>query len=66
MQIRHVRPAVLEVTLHAYELSALIAAARWAVEGARGDLPPEALEQLKRVLSDYDGGLQRSGTNASR
>jgi hypothetical protein len=65
MQIRHVRPAVLEVTLHAYELSALIAAARWAVEGGKGDMPSEALEQLKRVLAGYEGGLQRSRTNTA-
>jgi len=60
MRIRHVRPAVLEVTLHAYELSALIAAARWAVEGSRGDMPPEALEQLTQVLADYEESLQRA------
>jgi hypothetical protein len=59
MRIRHIRPAVLEVTLHAYELSALIAAARWAAEGAEGELAPEALDQLKQVLANYEASLQR-------
>lgn len=54
MQIEKRSPVVLRVTLHAYELSALVAAARWAVEGAEGELPPEARAQLRRVLASYD------------
>lgn len=61
MRIRHTRPAVLEVTLHAYELTALIAAARWAVEGARGEMTAEAREQLAQVLANYEAGL-KNGT----
>jgi len=66
MRIRHVRPAVLEVTLHAYELSALIAAARWAVGGAEGDMHPEAQEQLRQVLDNYEEGLKRNQANPAR
>jgi len=58
MRIRQVRPAVLEVTLHAYELTALVAAARWAVEGARGKMTAEAQDQLKQVLANYEAGLK--------
>jgi hypothetical protein len=60
MRIQRVRPAVLEVTLHAYELSALIAAARWAVEGGRGEMETEALDQLRQVLTNYDEALRKS------
>jgi hypothetical protein len=66
MRIRHVRPAVLQVTLHAYELTALIAAARWAVAGAPGEMSAEARDQLRTVLENYDTGLarQESGQEA--
>jgi hypothetical protein len=60
MRIQRIRPAVLEVTLHAYELSALIAAARWAVEGGRGEMEAEALDQLRQVLTNYDEALRKS------
>jgi hypothetical protein len=60
MHIRHVRPAVFEVTLHAYELSALIAAARWAAEGAEGELAPDAREQLGQVVANYEESMQRA------
>lgn len=52
MKVERERPQVLRLTLHAYELSALIAAARWAAE--KGDLPTESAEQLRRVLASYD------------
>lgn len=54
MKIDRLRPTVLRVTLHAYELSALVAAARWVVEGAEGELSPEAQDQLRQVLENYD------------
>jgi hypothetical protein len=57
MRVERIRPTVLQVTLSAYELSALVAGARWAVEGAEGDLPPEAVEQLRQVLARYDAAL---------
>ena len=57
MKVRRVRPQVLEVTLHVLELSTLVSAARWALDDAKGELPPEAREQLRRVLDDYDAEL---------
>lgn len=62
MKIERIRPAVLQLTLSAYELSALIAAARWAAEGAKGDLAPEAVEQLKQVLTSYEAASRQLGS----
>lgn len=53
MRIQRVRQAVLHVTLSAYEMAALVAAARWVPEGAEGELPPEALDQLWKVVAGY-------------
>ncbi len=58
MKIERIRPTVLQVTLSAYELSALIAAARWVAEGAQGELAPEALEQLRQVLASYEAAAR--------
>lgn len=64
MRIERPRPTVFRVTLHAYELSALVAAARWVVEGAEGEppgeLPPEAVDQLRQVLDSYDEEVRRT------
>jgi len=62
MTVERLRPTVLRVTLHAYELSALIAAARWVAEGAEGDLPKEAVDQLRQVLESYDAETRRLGS----
>ncbi len=62
MKIERIRPAVLQVTLSAYEISALIAAARWVVEGAQGELAPEALEQLQQVLASYETASRQLGS----
>lgn len=59
MTVERLRPTVLRVTLHAYELSALLAAARWVAEGAEGDLPKEAVDQLRHVLGNYDAEVRR-------
>lgn len=59
MKVEKERPTVFTVTLHAYELSALIAAARWAVEGGEGDLPEEAVNQLREVIKSYDAEIER-------
>ncbi len=58
MQIERLRPTVLRVTLHAYELATLAAAARWAADGAEGELNPEVREQLDDVLAGYDEALR--------
>lgn len=59
MRIERTRPNVLQVTLHTYELSALVAGARWAVEGAEGELTEEAKKQLRSVLESYDEEVRR-------
>jgi hypothetical protein len=59
MRIDKLRPTVFQVTLHAYELSALVAGARWAAEN--GDLPADAREQLEDVLAEYDAEFTREG-----
>ena len=50
----------MRVTLHSLELAALIAAARWAVDGAEGDLPSDAVDELRQVLASYDTELTRT------
>lgn len=59
MRIERAGVASFHVTLHAYELAALASAARWAVEGAQGELPAEARDQLGQVLAQYESQLQR-------
>lgn len=59
MTVEQVRPAVFQVTLHAYELAALMAAARWVAGGAEGDLPSEAAGPLQEVLARYDAERER-------
>jgi hypothetical protein len=54
VEIRRPRPGVVEMTLHAYQLATLVAAARWVVEGAQGDLTSDAMDQLRKVLASYD------------
>ena len=53
------RPGVLRMTSHVYELAALIAAARYVAEAAPTDVPAELIEQLKQVLDSYDGQAAR-------
>ncbi len=57
MQLERVRQSVLRLTLHAYELAALIAAARLVAE--KDELPEEAAEQLRQVLASYDEATRR-------
>lgn len=59
MRIEPARPGILRVTLHVYELSALVAAARWAAEGAQGEISSEGRDQLRQVLASYDGERKR-------
>ena len=60
MQLERVRPSVLRLTLHAYELAALIAAACLVAE--KDELPEEASEQLRQVLASYDEATRRPDT----
>lgn len=59
MKLERPRPAVLRVTLSAHEMAALIAAARWAVEGGGGDLPSEAQDRLRQVVASYAAAVAR-------
>jgi hypothetical protein len=61
VKLERVRPNVFTVTLASQELSALVAAARMAMEVMEHDLnaPPEARELLARVLRDYDAARER-------
>ena len=59
MHVERVRPSVLRLTLHAYELAALIAAARLVAQKGVDELPEEAAEQLRRVLASYDEATRR-------
>lgn len=65
MKVERVRPSVLRLTLHAYELAALIAAARWAAEKGDGELPAESVEQLRQVLGSYDEATRHVTTPKS-
>jgi hypothetical protein len=63
VQLERVRPTVLRLTLHAYELAALIAAARLEAEKDEvPEVPEEASEQLRQVLASYDEATRRPDT----
>lgn len=47
------------LTLSSYELSALIAAARWVSEGAKGELTSDATNNLNQLLNNYDHSLSK-------
>jgi hypothetical protein len=65
MHIQRIRSTRVQVSLHPYELAVLIAAARWVVEGTEGEMPPEAVEQLRHVLSSYDEAVQEIAPSAA-
>jgi hypothetical protein len=58
MNIERMNLTVLRITLHTYEMAALISAARWVTEGAEGNLPDEAVDQIEKVLESYDTAKQ--------
>lgn len=64
MELDRVRPTVLRMTLHAYELAGLMAAARYVVDSAPPEVPDGAREQLRGLLADYDEGLRRLAPSA--
>ena len=57
---------VFYLTLSGYELATLISAARWAVEGAKGELTAEAVNQLKQVVSNYDRAADKLAKQESK
>jgi hypothetical protein len=66
VELDRVRPTVLRVTLHAYELAGLMAAVRYVVDSAPSEVPDAAREQLRGLLADYDEGLRRLATVPER
>lgn len=54
MRLEWARPGVVRATAHAFEIAALVSAARLVAESAPPEMPPEALDQLRQVLRDYD------------
>jgi len=59
MQIERLRPTAFQITIHPFELAALVSAARWVAEGTPGELTDEALTQLRQVLANYEVASQR-------
>lgn len=59
MKLERIHSSTFRITMHAYELAALISAARWAVNGAKGELPEEATEQLSKILAAYDAETKK-------
>jgi imidazolonepropionase-like amidohydrolase len=66
VQLNRVRPTVVQVTLHAYELAGLMAAVRYVVDSAPSEIPQAARDQLGELLADYDQGLRRLAPVAER
>ncbi|GIU95264.1 MAG: hypothetical protein KatS3mg012_1721 [Gaiellaceae bacterium] len=62
MKVERLRENVFAVTATSQELSALVAAARMALDALRADpqAPAEARAILERVLADYDAALGRT------
>lgn len=60
MKLERIRPTVFQATLHAYELAALMAGARWIAEGAEGELLPDAREHLRAIVANYDAEMGRA------
>jgi len=65
MKLDQIRPNVFTLRATSQELSALVAAARMALDLMRRDpaAPAETLELLTRVLRDYDRALARHETD---
>lgn len=61
MLIEEKRRSIYQLTLSGYELAALIAAARWVIEGTKGEISPDALEQLRQVVANYDAAREQQG-----
>ncbi len=66
MRIEKERNHTFHLTLSSYELATLISSARWAMEGAKGELTPEAANHLKQVLANYDAAANKLKENLSR
>lgn len=60
MKLEQPTRSTYRLTLHAYELAALLAAARWAAEGGEGALPAEARQNLRQLVGEYEAALGRA------
>ena len=54
MKLERISPGLVRITLHVFELASLTAAARWALEGGRGELAVEARDHLAAVMDSYE------------
>ena len=61
MKVERTRENIFTVTATSQELSALVAAARMALDGMLDDphAPAQAIRLLERVLADYDAAIRR-------
>jgi hypothetical protein len=59
MELERLRTTVLRGTFHAYELAAMVAAVRYVLTTAPPEIPAESLDQLRRLLDDYDEQLRK-------
>lgn len=59
MRIEQMKSSTYRIRMHAYELASLVSAARWAVDGAEGELPQEARQQLSQILAAYDAEMKQ-------
>jgi hypothetical protein len=61
MKLEQTRPNVFRLTATSGELSALVAAARMALDVMHADpnAPPETVEIVQHVLDDYDAARDR-------
>jgi hypothetical protein len=57
VRIESNRSQLLRLTLHPLEIAALLTAARWVVAGQPETPPAEAIEQLRRMLANYENQM---------
>jgi hypothetical protein len=59
MRLERIRPAVLRMTVHSYELATIMATLRWMAETKPQDVPAESLQHVTDLLADYERELSR-------
>jgi hypothetical protein len=57
MRLERIRPTVLRMTVHSYELATIAATLRWMVETEPEDVPTESLQMVRKLLADYEREL---------
>jgi len=57
MRLERIRPTVLRMTVHSYELATIIATLRWMADEPPRDVPAESLQMVHHLLADYDREL---------